>query len=53
MNELTEFEKGRLSVLQEFDVVSKMDAFVGLTDVEWQGVKKFFEYNKRISGWDK
>lgn len=46
-------EKGRLSVLKEFDDVCQSDAFVGLTNDEWNAVKKFFSLNKAISGWDK
>ena len=46
-------EVGRLSVLQDFDNMCIADAFVGFTDAEWQAVKKFFAFNKKISNWDK
>lgn len=45
-------EKGRLSVLKDFDDMCKADAFVGFTLEEWNAVQKFFEFNKQISGWD-
>ena len=45
--------KGRLSVLTDFDSICASDAFVGFTADEWKAVKKFFEFNKVISGWDK
>ena len=48
-----EFTKGRLSVLKEFDQVVLADSFMGLTEEEWQGVKKFFAINKQISKWNK
>lgn len=44
---------GRLSVLREFDDICKADAHMGFTVDEWKAVQKFFEHNKRISGWDK
>lgn len=44
---------GRLSVLQDFDIVCKADGFVGFTDNEWQAVRKFFRVNREISNWDK
>lgn len=47
------FEKGRLSVLQDFDAMCMADAFVGFSDEEWSAVQKFFEFNKQVSGWDK
>ncbi len=47
------FTEGRLSVLKEFDQMCRADAFIGFTDAEWQAVKKFFKFNKEISGWDK
>lgn len=46
-------EKGRLSVLQDFDNMCKADAFIGFSDEEWKAIKKFFEFNKQVSGWDK
>ena len=45
--------EGRVSVLQDFDNICKADAFVGFSETEWTAIKKFFEYNKQISGWDK
>ncbi len=49
----SEFVKGRLSVLQDFDDLCKVDAIVGFTDAELAAIKKFFAWNKAISGWDK
>lgn len=46
-------EEGRLSVLEDFDAMCAADAFVGFTETEWAGIKKFFAFNKAISGWDK
>ena len=46
-------EFGRVSVLKDFDTVCKVDAFIGFTDAEFSAVKKFFEFNKQISNWDK
>lgn len=45
-------ETGRLSVLQDFDDLCKADAFVGFSSEEWTAIRKFFEFNKQISGWD-
>lgn len=46
-------ETGRLSVLKEFDDMCQADAFVGFSDEEWRAIKRFFAFNKEISGWDK
>lgn len=46
-------EKGRLSVLEDFDTLCKADALMGFTDDEFKTIKKFFEFNKQVSGWDK
>jgi hypothetical protein len=46
-------EMGRLSVLKDFDNMCKADGFIGFTEEEWSAVKKFFEFNKKVSGWDK
>jgi hypothetical protein len=46
-------EFGRLSVLLDFDNMCAADAFVGFPAEEWAAIKKFFEWNKQISGWDK
>ena len=53
MKEITEFEKGRLSILKDFDNMCKADVFIGFTDKEWEAIKKFFKLNKQISKWDK
>ena len=45
--------QARISVLRDFDNMCKADAFVGFTDVEWLAIKKFFDFNKATSGWDK
>ena len=44
-------EEGRLSVLQDFDSVTKADSFLGFTHDEWEAVRKFFAVNDKISGW--
>lgn len=44
---------GRLSVLKDFDAVCAADMFVGFSHDEFSAVKKFFKFNKDISGWDK
>lgn len=44
---------GRTGVLEEFDGIASADAFVGFSADEWRGVQKFFEHNKKVSGWDK
>lgn len=44
---------GRVSVLRDFDNMCAADAFVGFSDEEFAAVKKFFAFNKEISGWDK
>jgi hypothetical protein len=44
---------GRLTVLEQFDAMCAADGFVGFSDAEWAVVKKFFAFNKQISGWDK
>lgn len=44
------FTKGRESVLQDFDSVCLADAFVGFSEEEWKAIKKFFAFNKLISG---
>lgn len=46
-------EFGRLSVLKDFDSLISADAIVGFTEEEFKAIKKFFEWNKAISGWDK
>lgn len=51
--EKTAIIKGRLSVLMDFDSICASDAFVGFTEDEWKAVKKFFAFNKAITGWDK
>lgn len=45
--------KGRLSILQDFDNLCAADACIGFSEEEWKSIKKFFEFNKVISGWDK
>lgn len=42
------FTIGRISILKEFLAIIKADAFMGLSDEEWGGVKKFFEMNEAI-----
>lgn len=46
-------EIGRLSVLRDFDAICKADAFVGFNEDEWKAVRKFLEFNKLISQWDR
>jgi hypothetical protein len=46
-------EYGRLSVLRDFDSVCQADVFMGFTEEEFAAVKKFFQFNKAVSGWDK
>lgn len=46
-------EAGRVSVLSDFDSMCMADSFVGFNEVEWSAIKRFFEFNKQISGWDK
>ena len=46
-------EEGRISVLEDFDMLTKADAYVGFGSYEWAAIKKFFQMNKVISGWDK
>lgn len=45
-------ELGRVSVLREFDAMCAADAFIGFTTEEWAAIKKFFAFNKQISGWN-
>lgn len=47
------FTDGRVSVLRDFDNMCAADAFVGYSEAEWSAIKRFFEHNKLISGWDK
>lgn len=42
---------GRISVLQDFDLMSKADAFVGFTPQEWKAIQKFFAINKELTQW--
>lgn len=44
--ELIEF--GRQTVLEDFENLLSVDAFVGFTEQEWNGVKKFFAMNKAL-----
>lgn len=44
---------GRVSVLQDFDDMCLADGFVGFSPAEWTAIKKFFAFNKEVSGWDK
>lgn len=39
-------EMGRESILEDFETVTMCDGFVGLTEEEWRGVKKFIKINK-------
>lgn len=50
MEELTEFEKGRISVLQDFHDVCKADVFMGFTEIEWKAIQRFFAFNEAITG---
>ena len=43
---------GRRTVLEDFDSMCLADAFVGFSDAEWAAIRKFFAFNKSISGWD-
>jgi hypothetical protein len=47
------FHEGRYTVLKDFDDLCLADGFVGFTDDEWRAVRKFFSFNKHISGLDK
>ena len=47
-NEKNAFTIGRLSVLNDFDALCKADAFMGLSEVEFGGVKKFFSINNQL-----
>lgn len=42
------FTMGRLSVLEEFETICKVDAFVGFSEEEFKAVKKFFAFNKSL-----
>lgn len=53
MNEEELIVKGRVSVLKDFDDMCLADAFMGFSDEEWKAVRKFFAFNKAVSGWDK
>jgi hypothetical protein len=39
-------EMGRKSILEDFETVTMCDGFVGFTEEEWRGVKKFIKINK-------
>ena len=45
-------QKGRVSVLKQFDSMCQADAMIGFTDEEWKAIKKFFAWNKQVSKWD-
>lgn len=44
-------EFGRVSVLKDFDAMTKADVLMGFTPEEWAAIKKFFAWNKQVSGW--
>lgn len=46
-------EVGRVSVLQDFDDVIQADGFMDFTEDEWSAIRRFFEFNKAVSGWSK
>lgn len=45
--------QARKTVLLDFDNMCVADSFVGFTEDEWKAIKKFFDFNKKLSGWDK
>jgi len=44
-------EKGRISVLEDFDSLMQAYALIGFSADEWKAVQKFFQFNDEISGW--
>lgn len=44
----TIIEFGRLTVLEDFNALLSVDAFVGFSEEQWKGVKMFFEMNNAL-----
>ncbi len=41
-------EYGRITVLEDFDSILSIDAFMGFTDAELEAIKKFIRFNNAL-----